>query len=320
MGVKVDIVAGFLGAGKTTLINKLVPAYTKKEKVVLIENEFGEIGIDGDLLSGALPTREIYAGCICCTLAGNFIEAIEEMNQQFHPDRIVIEPSGVGQLSDVMRACQGVKGTAQLDLNHLITIVDGTGFKDDLDAFGAFYLDQIRYANILLLSHLAQVEQQEIDQVISELKTRNGHAVILVDDWRDMENEDLADLLEAVRPQGPDRIPKPEPPVHHDHHHLPADRIFSVWGQRNPTVTTMQQLNSALERLGDTAYGQIWRAKGMVELAEGGWAYFDYTPGHCSSRPMDSAKEAKIAVIGCQLNRERLGEIFPAQDHGEKSK
>lgn len=236
MSVKVDIIAGFLGTGKTTLINKLVPFFTKTEKVVLIENEFGEVGIDGDLISSDLPMREIFAGCICCTLAGNFITAIEELNQQFHPDRIVIEPSGVGQLSDVVRACQGAKLDTELQMDHLITIVDCTGFTKGKDVFGTFYLDQIAHANVILLSYIAQAEKDEIEQVVSELRKVNPLAAIVKEDWFCMDNENLADLVNTVGQNSIAEVQGRESNVHHGIQHLPAERIFTAWGEKTPLL------------------------------------------------------------------------------------
>lgn len=310
--MKIDIVAGFLGTGKTTLINKLIPVFAKKEKVAVIENEFGEVGIDGDLILSDLPTREIYAGCICCSLSGSFISAIEELSQQYQVDRMVIEPSGVGQLSDVVKTCRSAKLSAEIKIDHLITIVDSTGFFDEIDAFGGFYLNQIINANIILLSRIELVEKREVEQIVDELQKVNPDAAIIKDDWRNLDNEDLMELLDAALKNTRFEIQNKESNANDNQYHAPASRIFTAWGQANPVVFTLEQLNKSVESLKEIDCGRIWRGKGVVKIAQDGWVYFDYTPGHCFYRQLNDAKTAKIAIIGCELNKRRLAEIFPA--------
>lgn len=314
MSVKVDIVAGFLGTGKTTLINKLLPVISRSEKVVLIENEFGEIGIDGDLIASDLPIKEIYAGCICCTLAGSLIKAIEELHQQFHPDRIVIEPSGLSQLSDVVKACQSAKLESDLQLDHLITLVDITGFADEMDALGAFYLDQIRTANIILLSYTG-TKKQELASAVAELRKHNPQAVMIEDDWFCMEDENLAYLLYATGQLEQNNRSKTDDHVPANAYQLPLGRIFTTWTQPYPAELTIQALHQALEELSSSGCGQIWRGKGIVKLAGGAWAHFDYTPRHFTYRLLFEAREAKMVFIGCDLNKQRLSAIFSAEEN-----
>ena len=158
--MEIQIVSGFLGAGKTTFLNKYLSLLGGN--TVVIENEFGDVGLDGELIQGDLPVKELYAGCICCSLALDFQKGIKELAEQFHPDRIVIEPSGVGRLTDVVKACGRAKEKEGIDLRitKFIVILDITEFEDYIDGFGAFYLDQIQNAGLILLSHLEQVSKE----------------------------------------------------------------------------------------------------------------------------------------------------------------
>ena len=189
--MEVQIVSGFLGAGKTTFLNKYLPLL--KGKTVVIENEFGDVGLDGELIQEDLPVKELYAGCICCSLALDFQKGIKELAEQFHPDRIVIEPSGVGRLTDVVKACDRAREKEGIDLRitKLIVILDITEFEDYIDGFGAFYLDQIQNAGLILLSNLEQVSKEEKNRLISEIREVNPDAVIYEDDWRKMEDAAL---------------------------------------------------------------------------------------------------------------------------------
>ena len=197
--MEIQIVSGFLGAGKTTFLNKYLPLLGGN--TVVIENEFGDVGLDGELIQGDLPVKELYAGCICCSLALDFQKGIKELAEQFHPDRIVIEPSGVGRLTDVVKACGRAKEKEGIDLRitKLIVILDITEFEDYIDGFGAFYLDQIQNAGLILLSHLEQVSKEEKNQLISEIREVNPDAVIYEDDWRKMEDAALSELLDMTK-------------------------------------------------------------------------------------------------------------------------
>ena len=167
---KIDIVSGFLGAGKTTLIKKLLAEAFKGEKVVLIENEFGEIGIDGGFLKEAgIEIREMNSGCICCSLVGDFGAALNEVIRTYHPDRIIIEPSGVGKLSDVKRAVMDVKGGAQIELNSYTTVVDVNKCKMYLRNFGEFYSNQVESAGAIMLSRTDTAKEEKVEEAVKLL-------------------------------------------------------------------------------------------------------------------------------------------------------
>ena len=222
---KIDIFSGFLGAGKTTLIKKLLTGSYAGEKVVLIENEFGEIGIDGGFLKEAgIEITEMNSGCICCSLVGDFTEALGKVLAEYAPDRIVIEPSGVGKLSDVIRAVQKVESD-EAKLNAFTTVVDAKKCKMYLKNFGEFFCDQVAFASAIVLSHTAGLSEEKLAECVALLKQHNEDAVIVTTDWDQlsgdkllaaMENRNtLAAELEKLR----EEEICPECGHHHHHHH-----------------------------------------------------------------------------------------------------
>ena len=191
---KIDIISGFLGAGKTTLIKKLIREAYAGEKVVLIENEFGEIGVDGGFLKDAgIEITEMNSGCICCSLVGDFAKALKEVEEKFSPDRIVIEPSGVGKLSDVIRAVQRA-GLAHSELNAFCTVVDAKKCKMYLKNFGEFFLDQVENASCIILSHTA-LPHEKLDEAVALLR---GHtqATIVTTEWEKLDGKELLAAME----------------------------------------------------------------------------------------------------------------------------
>ena len=197
--IKIDIISGFLGAGKTTLIKKLFQNGFNGEKVVLIENEFGDISIDsGFLKDSGVKIKEINAGCICCSLVGDFETAIKDLVNQFHPDRIIIEPSGVGKLSDIINAVEKVK-LSELQLNILATVVDGKKAKMYLKNFGEFFLNQIEAANTVIISKTENLSEEQIDELINIIKEHNEHANIITTSISMLSSETLLKTLEAHR-------------------------------------------------------------------------------------------------------------------------
>lgn len=194
---KIDIFSGFLGAGKTTLIKKLLSEVYKNEKVVLIENEFGEIGIDGGFLKEAgVEITEMNSGCICCSLVGDFSEALKKVIADFSPDRILIEPSGVGKLSDVIKAVKDVDSDA-LVLNTYTAVVDAKKCKIYMKNFGEFYNDQIENANCIVLSHISGISEEKIQEGIEIIRQKNSHAAIVSTDWDKLSGEKILEAMEG---------------------------------------------------------------------------------------------------------------------------
>ena len=195
---KVNVISGFLGAGKTTLIKKLLDEALKGEKLVLIENEFGEIGIDGGFLKEAgIEISEMNSGCICCSLVGDFGEALKKVMDQFHPDRILIEPSGVGKLSDVIRAVQGViVQVPEMELGCAVTVADATKCKVYLKNFGEFYENQIQHAGAIILSRTQKVDSAKLDAAVALLREKNAAAPIVTTPWDQLTGAQLLSAME----------------------------------------------------------------------------------------------------------------------------
>ena len=216
---KVDIISGFLGAGKTTLIRQLIADAFKGQQVVLIENEFGEIGIDGGFLKDAgIEIREMNSGCICCSLVGDFGEALGEVTKQYHPDRIIIEPSGVGKLSDVIRAVEKVKDEADIVVNSATTVVDVLKCKMYLKNFGEFFKNQVESAGTIILSRTdtEKATEEKISETVEMLRAINGDAAIITTPASVLGGKKILETIEGIVI---DLEKLPEEHEHHHHHH-----------------------------------------------------------------------------------------------------
>ena len=197
---KIDIFSGFLGAGKTTLIKKLIREAFQGEKIVLIENEFGEIGIDGGFLQEAgIQINELNSGCICCSLVGDFREALRKVVEQYAPDRILIEPSGVGKLSDVTRAVQGVAEELPVQLNSFVTVADVKKVKMYMKNFGEFYNDQISHASCIILSRTGSADEEKVAAAVAMLKEKNPTATIVTTDWEQLNGKQILSVMDGKR-------------------------------------------------------------------------------------------------------------------------
>ena len=224
---KIDIVSGFLGAGKTTLIKKLLAEAYKGEKLVLIENEFGEINIDGGFLKeSGIQISEMSAGCICCSLVGDFNKALKDVESQFHPDRILIEPSGVGKLSDVIVAVENtVKDVPDMKLNSFVTVADATKVKVYMKNFGEFYNNQIESAGTIILSRTQKLTQEKLEAAVALLREKNPNAAILTTPWDELDGKTILSAIEKVsladellaRMQAEHAADEAEHHHHHDH-------------------------------------------------------------------------------------------------------
>ena len=194
---KVDIVSGFLGAGKTTFIKQLINEVYAGQKLVLIENEFGEIGIDGGFLKDAgVEITEMNSGCICCTLVGDFSEALKKVMTDLKPDRIIIEPSGVGKLSDVVKAVEGVEKEAGVEIGSAITVVDGKKTKMYIKNFGEFFLNQVECAGTIVISRTQNMSQEKLDECVHLLREHNDKAAVITTPWDQLDKEVLLHALE----------------------------------------------------------------------------------------------------------------------------
>ena len=408
---KIDIISGFLGAGKTTLIKKLLAEAFPGEKLVLIENEFGEISIDGGFLKeSGVQISEMSAGCICCSLVGDFNEALKDVQKQFAPDRILIEPSGVGKLSDVIVAVENTAAeTEDMKLNSFVTVADASKVKVYMKNFGEFYNNQIESAGTIILSRTQKLSQEKLEAAVHMLQEKNPEAAIITTPWDELDGKvilsaiekvSLADeLLEKMRAEheehehhhhhdhdhecddpdcschhhdheghdhdehehhhhhdhdhdhhhdhGPDcecgchdHDHEEHDHHHHDHdhehdhhhehehhhehdhgpdctcgchdhhHHHHADEVFTSWGKETPKAFTQSGIHHILEELDSGEYGQILRAKGIVNGEGGAWIEFDYVPDEHEVREGHADYTGRLCVIGANLNETKLAELF----------
>ena len=230
---KIDIFSGFLGAGKTTLIKKLIKEAFQGEKIVLIENEFGEIGIDGGFMREAgIQVNELNSGCICCSLVGDFREALKKVVETYHPDLILIEPSGVGKLSDVTRAVEGVGETLPVSLNSFVTVADVNKVKMYMKNFGEFYDDQISHASCIILSRTGSADEKKIAAAVALIQEKNPTATIVTTDWNELTGAQIVSVMDGKRDlvaellseaQASNAAHADEDEEEHHHHHHDHD-------------------------------------------------------------------------------------------------
>ena len=318
---KIDIFSGFLGAGKTTLIKKLIKEAFAGQQVVLIENEFGEIGIDGGFLKeSGIQINELNAGCICCSLVGDFRAALQQVVEQYHPDRIVIEPSGVGKLSDVTRAVEGVAEHLDVQLSSFVTVADVNKVKMYMKNFGEFYDDQISHASCILLSRTQTASEEKIAAAVAMLREKNPTATIVTTAWDELTGEQIlkamstkddfkAELIAMAAKANEKHAEEDEEEEHHHHHHH-ADEVFTSWGIETPNTYSAEDIEKILTALDSGEYGAILRAKGMVPAPDGTWVYYDYVPEEHDIRSGKPEVTGKICVIGSKLDEDKLAELF----------
>ena len=371
---KVDIFSGFLGAGKTTLIRKLIDEAYEDENIVIIENEFGEIGIDGGFLKDTgIQVNEMNSGCICCTLVGDFGRALNQVIREYAPDRILIEPSGVGKLSDVIIAVQDLENP-DIELNGFTTVVDAKKCKMYMKNFGEFYKNQVEHASSIILSHQAGMSQEKLDQCVGMLRELNDRASIVTTEWDQISGKQILDTMEQKKTLSSELDKLREEAYeeeahhhhehdhdhdehehhhhdhdhdehehhhhdhdhdehehhhehghehehhhhdhehehhHHDHDHHHADEFFDDMGIETSHKFTEEKIKEALDSLGNFAeYGQVLRAKGIVEGEGGGWIHFDYVPGEAETREGTPEATGRICIIGVDLQKDRIKELF----------
>lgn len=335
MVTEIYVISGFLGAGKTTLIQKLLKEAFQNEKVALIENDFGEINIDAALLkSSGVEIKEINAGCICCSLSGDFVQALKELLNRFHPDKIIIEPSGVGKLSDVVKACADPRIQSLAEVKSKITVVDVKRCKMYLENFGEFFEDQIKNADVVLLSR-TDVFPDRVELACDLVRELNPHAVILSQPWDQIA---VADIL------CPKRIPHTHEAHgchehscscghHHNHthhhdghccaghhahsdhcecgHNHAAEEIFDTVTIRTNRKFSTEDLAKRISSMEQSAKGTILRAKGIVRSING-YVNVQYLPGDVQITDCATSGDT-LCIIGRNLNRQELLRIFSGE-------
>ena len=347
--VKIDIISGFLGAGKTTLIKKLLKDGFQGEQVVLIENEFGEIGIDGGFLKEAgIQIREMNSGCICCSLVGDFGTSLKEVVTKYDPDRILIEPSGVGKLSDVIKAVQGVQDEVDIKLNSYTTVVDAKKCKMYMKNFGEFFDNQIQYAGAIIMSRTDIASEKKVQESLELLRSLNKDAAIITTPIENLDGKKLVEVME--HPVSLEQEMLEEEHEHHHHHHDDecgcghdhdheehehhhehdenctcgchdhhhgheghhhADEVFTSWGKETAHKYTEEELDYLLKALSETdAYGTVLRSKGIIQMADGSWKQFDMVPEEYEVRDGQADYTGRVCVIGTDLKEEDLIKLF----------
>ena len=340
---KVDIISGFLGAGKTTFIKQMIDQIFAGQKLVLIENEFGEIGIDGGFLKDAgIEITEMNSGCICCTLVGDFSVALKKVLAEYQPDRVLIEPSGVGKLSDIVRAVEDVRKDAPIEVEGRITVVDGKKAKMYMKNFGEFYKDQVASASTIVISRTQQMTGEQIEECVGLLRAENEGAAIITTPWDQLGSDairralehrtGMEDLMEEVdhheHEHEHDHCHHEHEHEHdhcrhehdhhhdhcgcgHDHHHHHADEVFTRWGKETAHQYTEEELEQILKELsGETDYGTVLRAKGIISMEDGSWKQFDLVPGEYEVREGQPDYTGRLCVIGTDLKEEDLAGLF----------
>ena len=348
---QIDIISGFLGAGKTTLIKKLLSEAFQGQKNVLIENEFGEIGIDGGFLKDAgVEITEMNSGCICCSLVGDFGAALKKVLEDYSPDRIIIEPSGVGKLSDVIAAVERVqKESPELQLHSFVTVVDATKARIYMKNFGEFFNNQVEHASAILLSRTQSMDEGKLNAAVNLLRAKNAKAAILTTPWDQLTGAQIVSAMEGghslaeelMEEIGRTHSDEDEHEHHHehdhehehhhdhgdecdaccacghDHHHHhhdghDADEIFTSWGRETPRKYSREELQDILSSLAmGQDYGYILRAKGMVPCEDGQtWLHFDLVPEEFQIREGAADYTGRLCVIGSDLKEDQLEKLF----------
>lgn len=326
---EITIISGFLGAGKTTLIKKLLEEAFQGEKIVLIENEFGEIGIDGGFLKDAgIQVNEMNSGCICCSLVGDFGTALREVLDTYAPDRILIEPSGVGKLSDVVKAVENVAGSMDVRIDSAIVVVDGKKCKMYMKNFGEFFNNQVEHAGTIVLSRTQSMTEEKLQETAALLREHNPKATMITTPWDDLDGKQILDAMHHAELNMTDTH---EHHAHgegctcgchdhahhhdHDHHghegHHHADEVFVSWGVETPRRYSTEELQQMLEKLGNSSeYGVILRAKGILQNTDGSWMQFDLVPEEYEVRGGSPEYTGRLCVIGSGLKEDGLKALF----------
>jgi G3E family GTPase len=320
MKTSVDIFSGFLGAGKTTLIKKLLSERVYSENVVIIENEFGKVPIDGSFLKKTnIKVKEINAGCICCTISGDFRKAIEEVCDKYKPERIIIEPSGVGKLSEILGVINSAEVRKIADLDLLITLIDTTKFNAYITNFGEFYKDQIKNAKCIVLTRTELQSREKIQAIVEQIKKLNANCSIVTTPIEQLKADKVikaakenfkTELLNQAARLTRTKLNVVGKAVSNNYKHN-ADEIFDSYGMETPMVYNKSKLLNNLNKLADEKLtGTVLRAKGIVQVENKNWIEFDYVPNELNIRDTTADFTGRVCVIGCKINKDYINKLF----------
>ena len=393
--VKINIISGFLGAGKTTLIKKLLTGFLKNEKVILVENEYGEVGVDGSFMKDAgIVINELNSGCICCTLAGDFQKSIDELIATYHPDRILVEPTGVGKLSEIIAAIEKCRARHDdIEISGSATVVDAGKCRMYMKNFGEFFIDQVKHASTIIFSRTQLLSADRVEKSRALVAEQNPDARIITTPWDELDADVMLQVIENGKPIEVELVDEdddddeedehehhhhhhdhdeheehehhhhhddeddddddeeehehhhhhddddddddedehehhhhhdgecddPNCSCHHHHHHHhhdgehDADEIFENIGVETARRYEQDEIRELVAKLSDEEeYGQILRAKGILQNAAGEWFQFDYVPGELQMRPGAADYTGRLCVIGVHVEKKALKELFKA--------
>lgn len=342
--VKVNIISGFLGAGKTTLIKKLLTGSVAKEKIILLENEYGEVGVDGSFMKDSgIIVDELNSGCICCTLVGDFQKAVDDLIAKYHPDRLLIEPSGVGKLSEILAAVERAKERhSDLVVTGCATVVDAGKCRMYMKNFGEFFLDQIKTSATVIFSRTQLLSAERIEKSRALVEEQHPGVRIVTTPWDDLSADTLLEVIESGKPMeihldDDDDDDDEDEHEHHHHHHdhddhdhedgetcscghhhhhhhgHDADEVFVSVGVETANRYEQDEVKAMLDKLSDEEeYGTVLRAKGVLQNAAGDWFQFDYVPGESQFRPGTPDYTGRLCVIGAHIDEKALRELFKA--------
>lgn len=306
--IKIDVISGFLGAGKTTLIKKLLKAY-KNEKVVLIENEFGDVGIDGDIVEReGFDVFEITSGCICCIMKKDFVKVFGKIIDEFHPDRVIIEPTGISILSEIIDVINKAEFSNRCTVNSLITVLDGISYLEHREVFGEFFEDQIANAGTLIISKSQIVDNETIDKIVISLKELNAKAPIITSNWSEMSHEEVRKLLNLD-------LDMDFKELFYTEYKPCSDNKFDTIGIKTNKRFSIKELEETLEKLKTRDYGLVLRGKGFVRGIESDLE-FSYASDSYEVYETKTESTGKLCIIGQGLDAKKVKELFKTKIGG----
>ncbi|ODA39296.1 GTP-binding protein [Desulfosporosinus sp. BG] len=308
MMIKVDIISGFLGSGKTTLVKKLLQVH-QQENVVLIENEFGDIGIDGELIEReGFEVFEISSGCICCIMQKDFVQMLARIIKEFHPQRIIIEPTGISILSEIIDILRKPEFAALLEINSLVTVVDCVNYLQQCEIFGEFFEDQITNASFLTLSKSQLVESETVDKIITSLREFNQDAEIINKPWDSLGPAEVENLLDG-------QADLDFSDILHTEYKPCSENEFQTLALKTSRAFSQEELELILSLLGQPQYGQVLRGKGFLKSPQG-FLDFSYTNGQFMVSPSKFNSSGKLCLIGKNLKQQEIKNLFKIKSEG----
>ncbi|WP_407311290.1 CobW family GTP-binding protein [Desulfosporosinus sp. SB140] len=306
--IKVDVISGFLGSGKTTLVKKLLQIY-QKEKVVLIENEFGDIGIDGELVEReGFEVFEISSGCICCIMKKDFVQVLDRIIEEFHPQRIIIEPTGISILSEIIDILHNPEFVDLLQINSLVTVVDSLNYLQQCEVFGEFFEDQITNASALLLSKSQFADRETIDKIVASLREFNQDGEIISKPWDSLRPGEFQNLLDSQADLDLSDI------LHTDYKPC-SENEFEALAIKTSRAYSQEELEQILTQLSQSRYGQVLRGKGFLKSTQGYWD-FSYTNGQFTVANSHFKASGKLCLIGKNLREKEIKDLFKVKSGG----